>query len=277
MNSNTERALAFIGAGNMASSMFGGLIKNGIDPTMIRVSDPDSLQRAKASKLGIQTFKKNSDCVREAGFIIICVKPQLAKTVCKTLELSNNQVLISIAAGISLLSLENWLPGNQPIIRGMPNTPALIQQGITALYANDYTKQAQRTEAEKILSAIVETLWVDHEEKIDVVTAVSGSGPAYFFYLMEHMIEAGKELGISEKEAIQLTIQTALGSAKLASMNRSDHPRLLRQSVTSPGGTTQRAIETFEAHKLNEIIKLGIKNARNRSSDLSLEFGESSE
>ncbi len=258
----------------MATSILGGLIKQGFDPKKLRVSDPDPLQRSKATKLGVKTFEENSTCLSEATYIVICVKPQLAKIVCNTLELSNDQVLISIAAGITLSNLEAWFPARQPVIRCMPNTPALIQQGITALYANKHTTDKQKREAEQILKAIGQTLWVDRESKIDIVTAISGSGPAYFFYLIEQMIEAGKELGISEEEATKLALQTALGSAMLASTDGQDHPRELRQKVTSPGGTTHSAIETFKAHKLDEIIKLGVKNAYSRSAELAQEFGE---
>ena len=274
MKNDPNKILAFIGAGNMASSLFGGLIKQGFDPQKLRVSDPDQNQLDKAAILGVKTYKENSACLKDAKFIVICVKPQLAKNVCNALDLSKGQVLVSIAAGITISNLETWLPAGQPIIRCMPNTPALIQQGITALYANNHTTDKQKREAEQILTAIGQTLWVDEEQKIDIVTAISGSGPAYFFYLIEQMIEAGKELGISEAEATKLVLQTALGSALLAVAEGQDPPRVLREKVTSPGGTTHSAIETFKTHKLDEILKLGVKNASNRSAELSREFGE---
>ena len=258
----------------MATSLFGGLIKQGFDPQKLRVSDPDQNQRDKAATLGVQTFTENSACLKDAKFVLLCVKPQVFKEVCSALEPSEDQVIISIAAGITISNLEAWLPTRQPIIRCMPNTPALIQQGITALYANNHTTDNQKRDAEQILMAIGQTLWVDEESKIDIVTAISGSGPAYFFYLIEQMIEAGKELGISEEDATKLALQTALGSAMLASAEGQDQPSVLRKKVTSPGGTTHSAIETFKNHKLDQIVKLGIENARNRSAELSREFGE---
>ncbi len=259
----------------MATSLFGGLIKQGFDPKKLRVSDPDQNQRDKATTLGVKTFTDNSACLKDANFVLICVKPQLVKDVCRTLKPSEDQVIISIAAGITISNLEAWSTKKQPIIRCMPNTPALIQQGISALYANNHTNDTQKREAEQILTAIGQTLWVDEESKIDIVTAISGSGPAYFFYLIEQMIEAGNELGISEEEATKLALQTALGSAMLASAEGQDQPRVLREKVTSPGGTTHSAIETFKNHKLDQIVKLGIENAYNRSAELSREFGES--
>ena len=258
----------------MATSLFGGLIKQGFDPQKIRVSDPDQNQRDKAATLGVQTFTENSACLKDAKFVLLCVKPQVFKEVCSALEPSEDQVIISIAAGITISNLEAWSPTRQPIIRCMPNTPALIQQGITALYANNHTTDKQKRDAEQILMAIGQTLWVDEESKIDIVTAISGSGPAYFFYLIEQMIEAGTELGISEGDATKLALQTALGSAMLASAEGQDQPSVLRKKVTSPGGTTHSAIETFKNHKLDQIVKLGIENARNRSAELSREFGE---
>ena len=155
----------------------------------------------------------------------------------------------------------------------MPNTPALIQECITGLYANQYSTLEQKENAEQLLGSVGTTLWVNDENKLDVITAISGSGPAYFFYLMEQMVIAGIELGITENEALELTLQTALGAARLASREQQDTPKLLRKKVASPGGTTQSALQTFEDHGLDEAFKLGIKNAFIRSKELSQEFG----
>ena len=268
-----DKEIAFIGSGNMAISILSGLVEEGYDQSKLRISDPDAGQRHRAEEFGIGLFEDNNECIKGAELILICVKPQIVKKVCRELTSSREQLVISIAAGITTKALSDWLPRKQSIIRCMPNTPALIQEGITGLYANQYSTLEQKENAEQLLGSVGLTLWVTDENKLDVITAISGSGPAYFFYLMEQMVIAGIELGITENEALELTLQTALGAARLAGREQQDTPKLLREKVTSPGGTTQSALQTFEDHGLDEAFKLGIKNAFIRSKELSQEFG----
>ena len=258
----------------MASSIIGGLLLEGVDPQQLRVSDPSAEQRAKSKDLGIVTYSENNESLENANLVILCVKPQIAKEVTSRLLLKKDQLFVSIVAGINTNSLQSWLTERQPIIRCMPNTPALIREGITALYANKSVTEEQKTSAQNLVTAIGKILWVEDERKLDVVTALSGSGPAYFFYLMEQMIEAGKELGMDEQEAIDLTIQTATGAAKMASQDSQATPKTLRINVTSAGGTTESALNTFKNKNMNHSIKLAIKNAHARSQELSREFGE---
>ena len=275
MNSQTklDKEIAFIGSGNMAISILSGLVAEGYEGSKLRISDPDADQRRRAGKFGVDLFEDNNECVHGAEIILICVKPQMVKKVCQALTSTSEQLVISIAAGITAKALSDWLPREQSIIRCMPNTPALIRQGITGLYANEYSTPEQKENTERLLGSDGTTLWVTEENKLDVITAISGSGPAYFFYLMEQMVMAGIELGITENEALELTLQTALGSSRLASREKQDTPTSLREKLPSPGGTTQSALQTFKDHGMDEAFRLGIKNAFLRSKELSQEFG----
>ena len=268
-----DKEIAFIGSGNMAISILSGLVEQGYERSKLRISDPDADQRSRAEEFGVDLFEDNNECVHGAEIILICVKPQIVKKVCQALTSTSEQLVISIAAGITTKALSDWLPREQSIIRCMPNTPALIRQGITGLYANEYSTPEQKENTEQLLGSVGTTLWVTEENKLDVITAISGSGPAYFFYLMEQMVIAGIELGITENEALELTLQTALGASRLASREQQDTPTLLREKVTSPGGTTQSALQTFKDHGMDEAFRLGIKNAFLRSKEISQEFG----
>ena len=176
-------------------------------------------------------------------------------------------LIISIAAGITLGQLEHWLGADMPIVRCMPNTPALVEAGATGLYANTNVDPGQREQAKTIMNSVGLAIWVDNEDQIDAVTAVSGSGPAYFFLVMEAMIEAGKELGLSEPVAKQLTLQTALGSAQMAITSDEDAAEL-RRRVTSPGGTTEAAINIMENKQLRAIFMDALRGAYDRSKEL---------
>ncbi|GAA4652003.1 pyrroline-5-carboxylate reductase [Kistimonas scapharcae] len=267
----TTATLAFIGAGNMAGSIIGGLISNGYDPERIIASDPglETLQLLKA-RFGIKIAENNSDAVREADVVILAVKPQVMKPVVTELAPALQDampMLVSIAAGITIDSLNDWSGGNLPIIRCMPNTPALVGCGASGLYANPQVSEAQKTLAETVMNAVGISQWLDSESAIDAVTALSGSGPAYFFLLMESMINAGKQLGLPPETATALTLQTALGAARMATEGDVEAAEL-RRRVTSPGGTTEQAINTFEQGEFRTLVQSALDAAERRSREL---------
>ncbi len=266
--------VAFIGAGNMARCLVGGLIRHGYPATSIVAADPDVGQRSNIAALGVATFDSNERAVEGATSVVLAVKPQLARVVVQRLQysLSEAQLLISIAAGVPSYALAKWCSSPIGIVRCMPNTPALYGAGVTAMFANDCTTPQQRIAAESILSAVGDVIWVEGESAIDAVTAVSGSGPAYFFYLMEAMIDAGVELGLDEATARALTLKTAYGAAVMA--NEGDlAPGALRRNVTSPGGTTERAISVLDAGGCKPLIERAVRDAALRSVELAEEFG----
>ncbi len=266
--------IAFIGAGNMARSLVGGLLRHGYPAASIASSDPDVGQRSSMAALGVATTDVNARAIEGAASIVLAVKPQVLRSVVQDLkpELRPTQLLISIAAGVPSTAIAQWCPTNTGIVRCMPNTPALYGAGITALFANECATSQQKAAAESILSAVGNVIWVDAESAIDAVTAVSGSGPAYFFYLMEAMIDAGVALGLDEKTARALTLKTAYGAAVMA--NESDlPPSVLRRNVTSPGGTTERAIAALDAEHCKSLIEKAVRDAAQRSQELATEFG----
>ena len=276
----TTPRIAFIGAGNMAASLIGGLRAQGIDASAIKASDRGAEQRAKiAAEHGIELFADNAQAAAGADIIVLAVKPQVMKAVCQDLapHLSEGQLLVSIAAGISCASLESWLcsrPQATPaIVRCMPNTPALLRQGVSGLYANGHVSATQRQQAEQLLSAVGLVLWLDKEELIDAVTAVSGSGPAYFFLLMEAMTAAGEKLGLPRDTAAQLTLHTALGAARMAVASDVDASEL-RRRVTSPAGTTEAAINTFQAGGFDALVEKALNAAASRSAELAEQLGQ---
>lgn len=268
--------IAFIGAGNMASAIMGGLIENGFAAQNIFASDPsqeklDELQ----NKLGIQTNTDNTAVIAQADVVILAVKPQIMEAVLSPLQtaFSNKQPLvISVAAGINLGSLQAWSGANS-VVRCMPNTPALVGQGASGLFANNQVSAEQKQLSEDILNAVGISVWVQSESELDAVTAVSGSGPAYYFLFMEAMIAAGQKLGLSEETAKQLTLKTALGAATMASAS-SDDPATLRKNVTSPNGTTEQALNSFMDNKLPELVEKALQAANDRSVELCKELGK---
>ena len=267
--------IAFIGAGNMAASLIGGLLAQGIPASHIRASDPGAEQRAKiASEHGIALFADNTEAILDADVIVLATKPQVLKDVCLALapSLQDGQLLVSIAAGISCASLGNWL-GARPIVRCMPNTPALLRQGVSGLYANAEVNPAQRELAEQLLAAVGMALWLENEQQIDAVTAVSGSGPAYFFLLIEAMTAAGEKLGLPRETAAQLTLHTALGAARMAVTSDVDASEL-RRRVTSPAGTTEAAIKTFQADGFEALVEKALNAAAHRSAELAEQLGQ---
>ena len=272
----SKPTIAFIGAGNMATSIIGGLVAKGFAPESIIASDPYPESLLKLAKTSpIQTTDDNHKAIINADVIVLAVKPQVMKPILEDLAniaQANKPLVISIAAGIESSSLDQWLGGNMAIVRCMPNTPALVQTGATALYANDQVSPQQKELADQILKAVGIALWVAEEASLDAVTAVSGSGPAYFFMVMEAMQAAGEELGLDADTAKQLTLQTALGAAQMAITSDVDTAEL-RRRVTSPGGTTAEAIKVFEDQGLRQIFNQALTACRDRSEELAKELG----
>lgn len=272
----TDANLTFIGAGNMARSLIGGLLADDWSPARIRAADPDA-ERLKERGLlpGIELSADNAGAVAGADVVILAVKPQVMREVAGSLAGaigSQRPLVVSVAAGIRLPDLSRWLGGYRMLVRCMPNTPALLQCGATALYAGSDVSDEQRGLAETILRAVGLTLWVDDEPAMDAVTALSGSGPAYFFLLMEALQSAGERLGLPAETARLLTLQTAFGAAKMA-LESSEDAAVLRARVTSPGGTTQAALETLEAGGVRDLIDRALKSAHDRSKQLAEQFG----
>ena len=270
----TDTRIAFIGAGNMAASLIGGLRAKGLDAAQIRASDPGADTRARVSaEHGIETFENNADAIQGVDVIVLAVKPQAMKAVCESLRpsLQPHQLVVSIAAGITCASMNTWL-GAQPIVRCMPNTPSLLRQGVSGLYATAEVSAEQRDQAQALLSAVGIALWLEQEQQLDAVTAVSGSGPAYFFLLIEAMTAAGVKLGLPHEVAEQLAEQTALGAAKMAVASEVDAAEL-RRRVTSPGGTTQAAIESFQAGGFEALVEKALAAAAQRSAEMAEQLG----
>ena len=272
----TQAKIGFIGGGNMASSLIGGLISDGYPPALLHASDPGEDKRNKLKTLfDIHTQKSNTDLVNAVDIIVLAVKPQKLELVCSGIKNAienSNKLVISIAAGINTTSIGAWLGKSTPIIRAMPNTPALIGCGASALFANDRVNEIQKEQAESILRAVGVTTWVLSEEHIDIVTALSGSGPAYFFYFMEQLQNTAMNLGLPEDTAKLLTLQTALGAAKMALESNMDL-QTLRKGVTSPGGTTERALSIFQAENFSACIEKAVTGATDRAKELSELFG----
>ncbi|HEC15872.1 MAG TPA: pyrroline-5-carboxylate reductase [Sedimenticola sp.] len=270
--------IAFIGGGNMAACLIGGLVADGYDPRHILASDPDSSKLAGlAGHFQIRPAEDNAAAAAEAEVLVLAVKPQAmeeaARSVADIVQ-QRRPLVISIAAGIREPDLQTWLGGNVALVRTMPNTPAMIQTGAIVLHASPQVSARQRDQAESIMRAVGLTQWVDDEDLMDAVTALSGSGPAYFFLVMEAMEAAGVELGLPAETARLLTLQTALGAARMA-MESSDGPAVLRQRVTSPGGTTERALQVLEESDLRALFKQALTSARDRSVELSKILGDS--
>ena len=268
---NTQK-IGFIGGGNMASSLISGLIASGHSPQDLWVSDinQDAL-KVLAQSLNVNTSTNNDDIINAVDVVVLAVKPQILSTVAKNATASIQQkqpLVVSIAAGISQQSLSQWLGNNIAIVRCMPNTPALVLTGATALHANEQVTAEQHDLAENIMRSVGIALWVNDESELDVVTAVSGSGPAYYFLLMEAMEKAAIEMGMNEVTARLLVQQTALGAAKIA-LESSESPEQLRKRVTSPGGTTQQALETFEEGGFTPLVSKALHAARDRSIEMS--------
>ena len=267
--------ISFVGGGNMAQALIGGLISRGLPPTRITVSDPVEKVRLLLTEKDVHVTDDNIAAIRDADIVLFAVKPQVLASVLKPLKgLLEGKLVMSIVAGAEIATIANLLDTNR-IVRVMPNTPALVQTGAHGLYATEAVNAQDRELASQVLAATGLTIWVNSEAQIDAVTAVSGSGPAYFFYMMESMIRAGKNLGLDEKVATALTLQTALGAAQMA-ITSSNTPAELRKNVTSPNGTTQAALEVFDRAQISQNIQAALAAAQKRSQELAQELSESS-
>jgi pyrroline-5-carboxylate reductase len=272
----TRQTIGFIGAGNMARSLAGGLLNNGWARDRLVFSDPEPQQRqAIETALGVRAFASNADCVEHARIVVLAVKPQVLKAVAQDLAAAvqaEQPLVISIAAGVRTEAIERWLGGGLAVVRAMPNTPALVGSGASGLYANPRVSSEQRDQAEALLRAVGVTVWLDREDLLDAVTAVSGSGPAYFFLFIEALEAAAVRAGLDTATARLLAVETAYGAAKMA-LESGEEPAQLRKRVTSPGGTTERALAVMEQAQLPDIVDRAVQAARARSEELARLLG----
>lgn len=275
----TQASIGFIGGGNMARSLIGGLIADHYPNTLISVSEPDATARGKlAADFSIEVLEDNQQLARTVDVLVLAVKPQMMKQVAEEIRDSvqaGQPMVVSIAAGIRSVSLDSWLGGGVALVRTMPNTPSLVGSGAAGLYANALVSEEQKAVAESILRAVGLTLWVRDEAQLDHVTALSGSGPAYFFLIIEALEAAGVKLGLPQESARLLAVQTAYGSAKMA-LESPEDAATLRQRVTSPGGTTEQALKVLEEGKIRELFEQALTAASERSAELADIFGDAS-
>jgi pyrroline-5-carboxylate reductase len=269
--------IGFIGAGNMARALVGGLISSGVPGHNIFSYDLDpSHLQALCRDTGIAAAANNQQLVDHCDVVVLAIKPQAMHGMIDALQLGSHiPLFLSIAAGLRSTALCQWFGRDVPVVRSMPNTPALVRAGATGLFASSSVTTKQREIAENIMRAVGITLWVEDESQLDTITALSGSGPAYFFYFMEAMEQAGQQLGLPVETARLLTLQTAFGAAKLA-LEVEEEPKLLRERVTSPGGTTEQAILHLDKHSARDILIAAVKAARDRSEQLAQQLEQSS-
>lgn len=270
----THATLCFIGGGNMATAIIAGLIQAGWPKQNIRVSDPAEGTRLRlADQYGIQTFEDNSQAAQVADFVVLAIKPQILRKVAEpmTASIGKDTIVVSIAAGITTQQITHWLGGHQKVVRVMPNTPALLGVGASGLFATQDVTDAEKDTAELIFAAVGEVSWMAEETQMNSVTALSGSGPAYVFAFAEALTQAGVALGLPQQAAHDLTVQTILGAARM--MNEAgETPAVLRERVTSPGGTTAAALASFQEQNLNHIVLTALTAAKDRGSELSDTF-----
>lgn len=266
-----QRRLAFIGGGNMATSLIGGLLNAGWEPGQITVAEPDeSRRRTLAERFSVAVTGDNATAVSGSDTVVLAVKPQVLADACAEIAPvlpDEPPLVISVAAGVRLDSLRGWFGRPAPLVRAMPNTPALVGAGISALFAGEDVDGPGRAEAERILRAAGEVAWVAKEAQMDVVTAVSGSGPAYFFLILEALEEAAVAEGLDRETARTLARETASGAAALA-RDAGEAPAVLRARVTSPGGTTARGLAALESGGLRPTLAEAVAEAANRSREL---------
>lgn len=267
--------IAFIGGGNMTHSLVGGLVLSGYQAERIWVCDPhtEKLQNL-AANYNIQTTQLSEEAIAQAEVVVFAVKPQALQQAVTQLasRLANTKpLLISVAAGVTTAALQTWLGFETAIIRCMPNTPAIVGSGASALYANRYVNQKQKEIAESIIRSVGLAIWLEQEEQLNTVTALSGSGPAYFLLVMEALQEAAEHAGLTRQQAKLLTVQTALGTARLAL--ETDQPiSELRKNVTSRGGTTERGLHVLQENNIESIFAKALQAARQRAVELSQQF-----
>ncbi|MGM0984807.1 MAG: pyrroline-5-carboxylate reductase [Pseudomonadota bacterium] len=269
--------VTFIGAGNMAGAIIGGMIESGFSPDDITATSPsDDILAPLRERLSIRTATDNAAAVAESDVVVLAVKPQIMREVCEKMRdavQARRPLIVSVAAGLSAETLEHWLGGDLPLVRCMPNTPALVGAGAAGLYANANVDDSQRRLATELMEAVGLVEWVDDEALLDAVTAVSGSAPAYFFLMFEAMEEAGVKLGLPADTARRLAMQTALGAAKMA-LSSDKLPAELKRNVMSPGGTTERAVEHLEEAGLRRIMAEAMTACADRASEMADELGK---
>ena len=271
----TAPRLAFIGGGNMARSLIGGLIARGVPAGHIAVAEPVAAAREALQRdFGVSVGVDAASAAGSAEGVVLAVKPQVMRDVCAAMApaLAAESLVISVAAGITTAQLDSWLGGNRRVVRAMPNTPALLGAGAAGLFANARCGDADRRLAATVLGAVGLTAWIEDEALMDSVTALSGSGPAYLFLLAEAMADAAVRQGLPADTAHALTRQTLLGAARMLAEGDEDAPTL-RARVTSPGGTTQAAIETFEAGGLHDLVQRALDAAQRRGVELARSAG----
>ena len=271
-----EHHIAFIGGGNMATAMVSGLLKQGFPATQIDVVEPFAEARERLqSHLGITAQPEGGPFLNDASIVIWAVKPQSFKEAAlQSRILTCDALHISVAAGISSDSIAKWLR-TERVIRTMPNTPALIGKGMTGLFARPAVTAADRQHAESIVSGMGQFLWLAEEGQLDAVTAISGSGPAYMFYFMEAMTAAGADMGLDREQAYRLAIATFIGAGELAQSSH-EPPEILRQRVTSKGGTTSAAITSMDDSHIKDLFAKALHAAHRRAQEMGAEFGEAS-
>lgn len=264
----------FLGGGNMGAAIVGGLVAKGFAAGDITVADPSAPAREQLARAyGVRAIAPPGSWP-EADVAVLAVKPQQMRDAARALGKPPASLLVvSIAAGIRVADLARWLGGHTAIVRAMPNTPALVRCGITGLFAPGEVGPEARERAATLLGAVGDTVWLDRESDLDAVTAISGSGPAYVFYLMESLEAAGREMGLAPGPARKLALQTFVGAATLAQL-RGEDPAVLRAQVTSPGGTTERALAEMDRVGLKSAFIAAVKAARARSAELGDAFGE---
>jgi pyrroline-5-carboxylate reductase len=262
-------SVVFIGGGNMADALIGGLLKNGFAASQLRAVEVDGAARRRLSdKYPVECVAQARGTIRPGDVVLFAVKPQQMKEAARFAGIKDNaNLVISIAAGVTLASLARWLGGHAKLVRAMPNMPALIGAGVTGLYALPGVSEPERRQAETILGAVGATVWIPEEVLMDAVTAVSGSGPAYVFWFIEQLAAAGESLGLTQETAKKLALETVLGSARLAAQS-TDSPAALRERVTSKGGTTEAALKAFAEQKLAERFLRAVEAARERGAAL---------
>ncbi len=272
-----NKKISFIGGGNMAQALISGLVGCGIKPDLITVADPSSDAREQLAAKGLNTVDPMADAtaaVVDADIVVLAVKPQMMKVVVSSFaDVLDTQLVISVAAGLSTDLLSSMLGGYSNIVRAMPNTPSMIQMGATGLYGTDNISAEQKQLATAVMEASGLVMWVDDEEHMHAVTAVSGSAPAYMFYFIESMVDGAVALGLDKEQASALAMQTMLGAAKMA-MNSDDAPAELRRKVTSPNGTTQAAVESMQANEIGRQISEAMQACYDRSQALSEEMSK---
>ena len=271
-----KTVVGFIGVGNMGYALIKGLINSGYPCENIKACDTNQdLLQKRNKEFGINVYIDNAELLKACDVVILAVKPQVLTKVCTRLRdsIKPNHLVISIVAGIRASDINRWLGGEFALVRAMPNTPALMQQGITGMFANKLVSDEQKNIVETIISTIGQCFWVEEENLIDAITAISGSGPAYFFLLMQSMTQAAIALGLDKETASALSVQTAYGASMMA-VESGEDSQTLRQNVTSPNGTTQAAIELFQNKNFEGIVAAATRAAYDRAHEISIELGE---